>query len=1397
MKNRTSYAAFGIRLAVVFIIAAVHRLQAAESAAAAGKPAAPAVTKLVKSSGNLLNPDAWVSWENGFRRERETFLCDNGADTQVERGTGQLITLNQTRPEPFFATAYSKAEGATGKQDLDYSLYLDVHYADGTFLWGQCAFFSTGTHDWERREVYVMPEKPVQSVSFYLLFRRHGGKAWFRLPEFYLVRKPDGGAKVATNGPSPVELVAPGQLSDNSPVATARIGEEKAVSIAVLRFDDKGPSLELAVLRTAMAEMLVSDLSQYQGISLVERARAEQLLTERNLRQSLAEPATAAAVGKTLAAEYLLFGSFAARPEEIAVEALLVKTGDPKPIMVWNESTAVSHLPDLEQRLLGKILVKLGIDKPIRRAPPQPRPGPSPSVAVLALRNLGPLARLAPMETGFAEMLQANLTALKGIRLVEREKLHAVLKEQKLSLAGLADPQTAVKVGRLLGAERLVLGAFLELGDSLRLDLRLVDTQTTAIVSAETARGMTQDFASLLEDLALRLAADLAVAAPDNAAELVRAATPVRKLEAAIYFAEGDRLFHLARYVDAAAAYERVLLVEPDNPHVSVRRMRAWHFQNDFAKAIEAGEQALGKGLIPVQDDAQAMFFFWLRESYWKAERYDEYIALCRKVKADFPNAPFAQRIDSGLSFALLYARRRSEGIARLEQRVRDEKTRGNAESYASAMQALHWYYAREIDFIRSSADYRSHRGDPQYRKAISELTKENARRVSELHLLLLKEAEGKRDGAWRYWAQHALLDIDPHWEDEWGQPHHYLTEAELEQRLVEALRVFSWVPKAALWGHEKLAFCRIKQGKWEQAIEPLRYVAEQSQANPAGPLPDSWDQRYIARNSDLDQKIAMAAKIAEIYEKHLNRPDEASPEYARLITEFGVAQFKAPEAALALQACGKDLPRLGRAALVWGGGDAAVVAWSELLGPQGFQVHRAAQRNLTAAQLAPYAMLILVRPGMIPYLPDEILAVRSYVACGGSLLVVVSPGWEPAQPGIVDSLLAPFGLSTGREMVERAESTRIVPHPITHGVANAMAKNPVNLKVPAAAALIQAGDRTVLAAMPYGQGRIVVASLGQWFLPNPNMTVDQYHWDGRHWTSQLAREKLPLEAGDGLQLPLLKNVIAWLAEPHRDGKPSAPRSQIVDAQFAALKAQFGVAPFQTETDAMQRLIADSEPGSWTEESLWAAGEGSLQLVFRSSGASSDANMYWPRNAPFPAPGPHYYERLVEQFPESPLRPYAQWRLAECHRCRAVMQEKSESSPAAEQAPIISWYEKVQASQGSYPWAWTQLRLGMLRFRAGEFVAARPHFQAVADRMPNGPEKSLAVLNAAACALAIGDKAEARRYYQVALSMPNISWGYISVSPYATWCPLRVSRPSFDMGTTHEIAGNALRLNTD
>lgn len=116
-------------------------------------------------------------------REDGVFVCDNGSDAHAQRGVSQRVVLNQEKPEPIVATAWSKAEGVDGAADSDYSLYLDLTYTDGTPLWGQVDSWTVGTHDWEKAQVLVFPEKPVASVSFYMLLRGHAGKAWFRDPQ--------------------------------------------------------------------------------------------------------------------------------------------------------------------------------------------------------------------------------------------------------------------------------------------------------------------------------------------------------------------------------------------------------------------------------------------------------------------------------------------------------------------------------------------------------------------------------------------------------------------------------------------------------------------------------------------------------------------------------------------------------------------------------------------------------------------------------------------------------------------------------------------------------------------------------------------------------------------------------------------------------------------------------------------------------------------------------------------------------------------------------------------------------------------------------------------------------------------------------------------------------------
>ncbi len=193
-------------------------LSACGLVANAGETADGAVIKHILDGAhdgtNVLKASAWQPYETGFSKTNDLFVCDNGT-AAGRRGVYQRVELNQTTPQPIVASAWSRAENVSGGRDSDYSLYLDLQYADGTPLWGQTATFATGTHDFERREVMVLPEKPVKSVSFYLLLRGHSGQASFRGAELRTVATPAGSCVFDTVAVAPVSNLIEGfQIRD-------------------------------------------------------------------------------------------------------------------------------------------------------------------------------------------------------------------------------------------------------------------------------------------------------------------------------------------------------------------------------------------------------------------------------------------------------------------------------------------------------------------------------------------------------------------------------------------------------------------------------------------------------------------------------------------------------------------------------------------------------------------------------------------------------------------------------------------------------------------------------------------------------------------------------------------------------------------------------------------------------------------------------------------------------------------------------------------------------------------------------------------------------------------------------------------------------------------------------
>ncbi|MBM3472059.1 MAG: hypothetical protein FJX75_02145 [Armatimonadetes bacterium] len=145
-------------------------------------------------------PVAWRNWEVGFQPAPGEGRDGSAAVTCVwqkegeQYGASQTVALNQEKPTPIIVRAWSKAREVSGTADREYALYCDLQYMDGTPLWGQVASFDVGTHDWQQREVMILPAKPVRSITVHCLFRGHHGQVWFDDAELHQLAAAAGSA---------------------------------------------------------------------------------------------------------------------------------------------------------------------------------------------------------------------------------------------------------------------------------------------------------------------------------------------------------------------------------------------------------------------------------------------------------------------------------------------------------------------------------------------------------------------------------------------------------------------------------------------------------------------------------------------------------------------------------------------------------------------------------------------------------------------------------------------------------------------------------------------------------------------------------------------------------------------------------------------------------------------------------------------------------------------------------------------------------------------------------------------------------------------------------------------------------------------------------------------------
>jgi len=86
---------------------------------------------------------------------------------------------------------------------------------------------------------------------------------------------------------------------------------------------------------------------------------------------------------------------------------------------------------------------------------------------------------------GIATVMTLQLTDYlnqsKRVQVVERALMDKLIEELNLGSSELADPQTALRLGRVLAAKLIGTGSLLNLPNGTSLTMRLIDTETTSI----------------------------------------------------------------------------------------------------------------------------------------------------------------------------------------------------------------------------------------------------------------------------------------------------------------------------------------------------------------------------------------------------------------------------------------------------------------------------------------------------------------------------------------------------------------------------------------------------------------------------------------------------------------------------------------------------------------------------------------------------------------------------------------------------------------------------------------------------------------------------------------------------------------------------------------------------
>ena len=184
------------------------------------------------------------------------------------------------------------------------------------------------------------------------------------------------------------------------------------------------------------------------------------------------------------------------------------------------------------------------------------------TVGVLPFDQTGLDSTTSALGYGLADLLRVDLSKSRQLRIVDRLRLDAIMRELSLASSGRADSSTAPRVGRLVQARRIVYGALDARPGAMGVSVGVADAATRQVQPAVSQQMRLDNVLDTEKQIALRLFDNLGITLTPGERAAVEE-RPTKNIAAFIAYGKAARYESEFRFADAVGAYEEALRLDP------------------------------------------------------------------------------------------------------------------------------------------------------------------------------------------------------------------------------------------------------------------------------------------------------------------------------------------------------------------------------------------------------------------------------------------------------------------------------------------------------------------------------------------------------------------------------------------------------------------------------------------------------------------------------------------------------------------------------------------------------------------------------------------------------------------------------------------------------------------